>query len=430
MIAVESRSYVDGAEAFERANQDAARTHDTLVARLARTGGMAGDSSASAPFASAYDAAAAAALAALVGLVDGFAACGRLAATSLDNHGRAESHAVLSGRTVWTGAHCVSGPVAVLPASLPSVLGADSSSFPDWAAWILDHVEGFVWPDASVPTLRSAASAWRAAALSVDDHALYCATAATALDRLRAPEVPAALAVTHAMARRCRTVADSCRDLAQACDDYATHVERQREEILDLVHDLIRDTLVIEGAGLLLGLATAGLATAGATAANAARIAAAAPRFLRILETLRELAVTAAAPLRAATSTLGEVTRELAVFRNARLTLVSTYKAERVARVERLRALVRQPELLDAQDLRGLSKADVRALCEGWPVAPTSEGVGVKYLDEAHRGRQIRVMDGYPPGSRPDPLTTGPYAVISNGTSRPIKVPLAGNPVL
>jgi hypothetical protein len=429
VIAVESRSYVDGAEAFEHANQGAARTHDTLVARLSGTVGMAGDSSVSADFASAYDAAASAALSALVGLVDGFAACGRLAATSLDNHGRAESHAVLSGRTVWTGASCVSGLVAVLPASLPSALGSDSGSVPDWAAWVLDHVEGFVWPDAAAPTLRAAAAAWRAAADSVDDHALSCATATSALDRLRAPEVPVALAVTADMARRCRTVADACRDLARACDDYATHVERQREEILDLVHDLIRDTLIIEGAGLLLGLATAGLATAGATAANAARIAAAAPRFLRIVDTLRELAATAALPLRAAASTLGDVTRELAVFRHARLTLVSTYDAERTARVARLREIVHSNRLITPEDLRGLSPRQIREICEGWPVEPARRGVGVVYDDVANGGRQIRVMEGYPPGSRPDPLTWGPYAEISQN-GRPIKVPLEGNPTL
>ena len=39
-------------------------------------------------------------------------------------------------------------------------------------------------------------------------------------------------------------------------------------------------------------------------------------------------------------------------------------------------------------------------------------------------------MDGYPPGSRPDPLTTGPYAVISQNHGKPIKVALLGNPTL
>jgi hypothetical protein len=38
-------------------------------------------------------------------------------------------------------------------------------------------------------------------------------------------------------------------------------------------------------------------------------------------------------------------------------------------------------------------------------------------------------MPGYAEGSRPDPLTTGPYVVVSqNGVT--VKIPLAGNPTL
>ncbi len=38
-------------------------------------------------------------------------------------------------------------------------------------------------------------------------------------------------------------------------------------------------------------------------------------------------------------------------------------------------------------------------------------------------------MDGYPPGSRPDPITWGPYAQISQNGGK-IKIPLEGNPTL
>jgi len=44
-------------------------------------------------------------------------------------------------------------------------------------------------------------------------------------------------------------------------------------------------------------------------------------------------------------------------------------------------------------------------------------------------GRQIRIMPGYPDGSRVDPVTLGPYAVVSqNGVV--VKIPLLGNPTL
>ena len=66
---------------------------------------------------------------------------------------------------------------------------------------------------------------------------------------------------------------------------------------------------------------------------------------------------------------------------------------------------------------------------DDWPVAPSSQGEGIVYKDPLRRDRQIRVMEGYPEGNRPDPLTHGPYAVISQN-GQIIKVPLEGNPLL
>ena len=131
------------------------------------------------------------------------------------------------------------------------------------------------------------------------------------------------------MATRTHTIADQCAALATACEQYADHVEATRAAVLDLVHDLIRDTVIIQGVGILLGTITAGTTAAGAGAINAARIAAAAPRFFKIIETLRTLAATAAAPLRLAATSLNDVRRELAVFRRVRVTLASTHSAER-----------------------------------------------------------------------------------------------------
>jgi hypothetical protein len=64
-----------------------------------------------------------------------------------------------------------------------------------------------------------------------------------------------------------------------------------------------------------------------------------------------------------------------------------------------------------------------------WDVRPSKRGGGTVYSDPENRGRQIRIMPGYPPGSRPDPLAWGPYVEVSqNGVTT--KVPLAGNPTL
>ena len=122
---------------------------------------MAGDASLAEEFAAAYDDAARSCLAAVADLVDAFATCGRLTLASLANHGRAEARSVISGRTVYDGSACVAGYVAVLPCAPPSSLGGDLAGLPGWASWILDQVEGFVWPDADVDRLREAAACWR-----------------------------------------------------------------------------------------------------------------------------------------------------------------------------------------------------------------------------------------------------------------------------
>ncbi len=151
----------------------------------------------------------------------------------------------------------------------------------------------------------------------------------------------------------------SARSLARACDDYADHVDEQRAAILDLLHDLLRDAVIIEGIGIVLGTITGGATAAAATALNAARIAAVAPRLLRIISTLRGLASTCAAPLRYAAIALRDIRVELSVFRRARLTVASAYDAERLARVERLRGLVNNRRLFNPKDLRGLNPKQI-----------------------------------------------------------------------
>ena len=235
--------------------------------------------------------------------------------------------------------------------------------------------------------------------------------------------------MTESLASRCRSVGDQCSILARACDDYADHVEEQRAAVLDVVHDLLRDAVIIEGIGIVLGAFTVGGTAEAALAINAARIAAAAPRLLRIVETLRMLASTCAAPMRLAAEALRDVRAELAVFRRVRITVASAYKAERVARVERLRGAPQQsPSAGSERSARFVPRLTFARCASRLDLKPVSDGDGVKYVDPVHEGRQIRVMDGYPPGSRPDPMTEGPYAVISQNGSQPVKVPLFRNP--
>jgi len=88
------------------------------------------------------------------------------------------------------------------------------------------------------------------------------------------------------------------------------------------------------------------------------------------------------------------------------------------------------PQELDPHSLRGVEAEDLRArIPKDWDVTPSRRGDGAVYEDPIHKGRQIRIMPGYSPGSRPDAMTTGPYAVVAQNGDR-VKIPLAGNPTL
>jgi hypothetical protein len=88
------------------------------------------------------------------------------------------------------------------------------------------------------------------------------------------------------------------------------------------------------------------------------------------------------------------------------------------------------PKQFDPEELCGLTPDEIKQrIPDDWEPRPSSKGGGIVYADPANNGRQIRLMPGYPPHSRPDPLTWGPYAEVSqNGVTK--KVPLFGNPKL
>ncbi|MGH3972567.1 MAG: WXG100 family type VII secretion target [Pseudonocardiaceae bacterium] len=94
------------------------------------------------------------------------------------------------------------------------------------------------------------------------------------------------------------------------------------------------------------------------------------------------------------------------------------------------RETISDPKKFDPGTLKGETPDQVRAgIPSDWTRSGSKTGGGEVFRDPNNPGRQIRIMPGYPEGSRPDPLTTGPYAVVSqNGVT--VKIPLAGNPTL
>lgn len=297
-IDVDGTGFREASALLHDANLWAARHHAQLSRGLAGTGEMAGDSALAGSWARAYDETAATLVAGLEDAVSALSTLGQLALTSLENHTRAERASTFGPDTlVQDPSPTTDDWVSVVCAYLPPSLGGDLAALPDWANAILDHIEGFIWPDADLDKLRAAARTWRTTGEQLDEVATYPRRAIDALLGELSPEI---LPATAAMGRAAMAIEDlavGCRDIATTCEEYAGQVQTQRDAILDLVRDLLRDAVVIQVAGFLLGFVTFGTANGGAVAINSARLAAAAPRFRRIVDALRIYADNAAQAL-------------------------------------------------------------------------------------------------------------------------------------
>ncbi len=174
-LAVDGGGYATAASAFTDANHVTALQYDALTGKLAGYAAMAGDDATSTDFAAAYDDSTREAVGALADLVDSFASLGQLTRASLTNHARANAASVMGGAIVYEGATLPEdGYVVVLPSTPPSSLGGDPPVLSPEANWILDHIEGFAWPNADTDRLRDAARTWRTAAEGLDELRGYC----------------------------------------------------------------------------------------------------------------------------------------------------------------------------------------------------------------------------------------------------------------
>lgn len=303
-ISVECGGLVDAADACRTANQTVALLAESLAGKLAGFGGMAGDDASSADFATSYDAAAAEAVGSLADLTHAFIGVGRLLSATGGNHAAAEAAA--AGRVNGYSGRGLS-PDAFVRVSLPappSSLGADEPSLGVVDRWILDQVEGFVWPGADVALLREAASAWNRAASGVALLVDQVDIAMTLVERQRSPELPRVLAAVSEVRSLVSDTAAALAELSAACEDYAAAVEEVHARTRALLTELAQ--MVVEGAAisLIVGGLTGGLGGSATAAAAAARIRSQAPRFHALLVGLRATIAIRGARLRTARESL------------------------------------------------------------------------------------------------------------------------------
>ncbi|GAA4376325.1 RNase A-like domain-containing protein [Nocardioides caricicola] len=314
-VAVLGQGYAGAVEAFVSGNLLAADACAALADRLAGCGGMAGDDATAGEFAASYDEAAAEALAALGDLVGAFGSLGRLAQASLTNHHGAE---VASGGSVSSPPTRADDSVGMLVAVPPTSLGGDAASVPGPVAWVLDQIEGVVWPDADTDRLRSAAGSWRTAAGAVSLLTAHCDTALGDLADERSPEIPLAVATTEELRTRAASLSDQLAAIGLACEAYADQVDAKRDEMLDLLTDLSIELAATAVVGGALSVISGGLAAPAAGAVGSARLAWASRELKLIVDSLRLLTTGTAGTLRPVSLTLRDARAYFSRLRAAR----------------------------------------------------------------------------------------------------------------
>jgi hypothetical protein len=300
-VAVDGGGFVAAGAAARTANQVAALHYDSLSGKLGGFGAMAGNDATSMDFARSYDAASAEALDALADLSAAFIGLGRLIHATDDNHRRAEAASAGLSVSAYSGLDLHEDDyVRVVRSSPPSSLGAQEPGFGEVETWILDRIEGFVWPGADVGRLRDAASTWRNAATGVDDLIDYCERASVELGRQTSPEIPLALDAVDDLRGSVREIGDEFGELARMCDEYAAGVETAHERTRALLAEIAQ--MIVEGLVLsaAVGLITGGTASGAVASATVARVLEQAPRFRALLITLGDAASVCALRLKTA----------------------------------------------------------------------------------------------------------------------------------
>lgn len=305
-IAVETGGFASAADACRTGNQVSALLCESLAGKLGGYAGMAGDDATSAEFAASYDASARQALDTLAELSHAFIGLGRLLRASGANHDDAE--AASAAVSAYTGGSLDEDDhVRVSPTPPPSSLGANPVPLGTVETFILDHVEGFVWPGADVDLLLDAATTWRRAGAAVADLDAHCDIAAGFLEHQVSPEIPLALSALAELRSLVGDTADALLAVGTSCEEYADAVRATHERTRALLAEI--GQMVVEGAVIsaVVGGITGGIGAGAAGSAVLARIGAQAPRFHALLVGLRATGTAAAGRLRAARDGLSTV---------------------------------------------------------------------------------------------------------------------------
>lgn len=419
-----------------------------ITARLDDCAAMAGTDPGGRHWAGAYDRSAAATLMATQDVLNGCYRLSALFAQTARNYEAAELASTAGGHHSGA-AVTIQLPDETVVSLVTSLPTAAAGAAPPPGAWgLIANLMGRVWPNGHQDRLRAAARAWRSSGDDLWLRSEYVAVAVVPALGDHLPELPDMSTVCDAMYMHLRDVAAAHRALADACAQLAGHLDEMHAAVENELISLVEWTAGVEFTGALLSVVTLGAAEAPTQAVEGARIARTAARVGAIIDRFVALAGTAAATAGAVLDRVAVVSARVRALLNVQLSAATVTWAERLRTVHisgELGAIGRlsgdaerptlrnidNPNLFDPHVLEGCPIGEIReAIPSDWRAYPSRRGGGEVFEDPVNRGRQIRLMPGYPTGSRPDAITTGPYAVVSQRGGIPVKIALYGNPTL
>jgi hypothetical protein len=449
-LVVETEEFARAASA---AHQDCAepisRALGMLMSSLEGCGSMAGSDPGGRDWASSYDRAARAAATAQVDSVNGGYRLALLFAQSARNY----EHADIASSASPADRHAVNAMAASLPGpaslsytpSLPTASGGSGGGPTGWG--LVQQAVGYAWPNGHQDRLRHAADAWSASARVIDDAALNANMASVGFGLARLPEHDDMVTVCCAMCAHLQELAAVQRSLANACEELAHHIDQVHSDIENELGGLVWQSAVVEGAGLALSFVTLGTAEVPTQGVEASRVASIARRIKELIEAFIAATRALAASVAGLADRAVHVTAKLKAILDLKVAAATVMLSRRYPLVghvaERFAAArlalgfrggvlvhLENPKLFDPHILEGMSMARIRAsIPKTWERRPSKSGDGLVFGDPTNKGRYIRIMPGYERGTRADPRTFGPYAVVAQNGIK-VKIPLAGSRAL
>jgi hypothetical protein len=294
----------------------------SLESGLSHSGGMAGSDPAGTSWASSYDNVAGT----VHSLVGDLANAATTLATLLQqtgfNHGMADSASDPTQSIPTPPDDTIYTPDPTSVPALPSAHGGSSGPPALW--WVVEHTVGYVWPNGDPGKLRAAATAWSSAATTVNASTSFISEALSAISTQQSPEVSDAFTVCESFNDHITDVGSACQQMATACSGFADGVDKAHNDIESELQSLAEWSAGIEFGGFLLGLVTMGGGDLAAQGVEGARVAAAAGRIGTIIQTLIDLAGTAARAITSVVGDIAAVAERLKVILGARLSKALT----------------------------------------------------------------------------------------------------------